>query len=94
MEKPPPNAQVVSVGNLLGSSLTLFSVSVHSHQWRKRVREDGERPSHRSASDFLGKGMGQPESVSWLEIPAEPTVHFIADKIFYFLFFFFKSGIT
>lgn len=40
--------------------LTLFSVPVYCHQWRKRIGEDGKRPSDCSASYFLRKGMGQP----------------------------------
>lgn len=76
-------------GDWLGSSLTLFSVSVHRHQWRKWIREDGKHPSHCSASDFLGKGKSQPNSGSRLEAPAEPTVCFIADGSTIVLFFFF-----
>lgn len=81
-------------GNLSDSSLTLLSVSVHCHQRRKWIREDRECPPHRSASDFLGKGMGQPDSVSWLEAPAEPTVYSTADGGTIFFFFFLKSGTT
>ena len=44
-----------------------FSVLVHCHQWRKWLWEDGKRPPDSSAFDFLGKGIDDPLSVSWLE---------------------------
>lgn len=38
-------------------TLTPFSVSVHCHQWRKWLWEDGKCPPDCSAFDFLGKGI-------------------------------------
>lgn len=75
-------------GDWLGSSLTVFSVLVHRHQWRKWIGEDRKHPPHRSASDFPGKGKGQPNSARWFEGPAEPTVRFIADGSIIVFFFF------
>lgn len=66
-------------GDWFGSSLTLFSMSVHCHQRRKWIREDRKHPPRRSASDFLGKGKGQLNSGLRFEAPTEPTVRFIAD---------------
>lgn len=78
-------------GHWLGSSLTLFSVSVHRHQWRKWIWENRKHPSHCSASDFLGKGKSQPNSGSRFEAPAEPTACFIAVGSTIVLFFFFNQ---
>lgn len=68
-------------------TLTVFSVSVHRHQWRKWIGEDRKHPPHRSASDFPGKGKGQLNSAWWFEGPAEPTVRFIADGSIIVFFF-------
>lgn len=54
----------------VNSSPTLFSVSVHCHQWREWLWEDRKCPPDCPAFDFLGKGTDHSLYVLWLQVSA------------------------